>query len=300
MSKVPLAVGTEAAIVAATGTGTIPASRFRIHRCRSASSSCMLLFPHLPVRWWPNQSPPGHRAPRASSDTAANKVCTFYQKGACSYGSRCRYDHVKVSRNPTVPPPPPTSSAARRVTSTSLQLLSSSQPHTGHQTDSSNQRHQISVDVLAHSASKPAWRNDFQHDIVSDDGIDWSSNRNLLNQTSLKPADLPICSFAAALRACPICRKLSYYVIPSVLWYFSKEEKEEITESYKSKLKSIDCKYFDFGTGSCPFGTSCFYRHAYRDGRLEEVVLWHLDADDGSTVIAKDIRLSDFLIWMHL
>ena len=41
----------------------------------------------------------------------------------------------------------------------------------------------------------------------------------------------------AALRACPICRKLSYYVIPSVLWYFSKEEKEEITESYKSTLK---------------------------------------------------------------
>ncbi|AQL03366.1 E3 ubiquitin-protein ligase makorin [Zea mays] len=338
----------------------------------------------------------------------ANNVCTFYQKGACSYGSRCRYDHVKVSRNPTVPPPRPTSSTSRRA-STSLQLSSYNHPpHMVHQTDSSNQRHQISVDVLAHSASKPAWRNDFQHDIVSDDGIDWSSNQNLINQTSLKPVDLPICSFAAAgncpygegcpqmhgdlcatcgklclhpyrpdereehiklceknhkrlvalkrsqeiecsvcldrvlskptaaerkfgllsecdhpfciecirnwrsnspasgmdvnsaLRACPICRKLSYYVIPSVLWYFSKEEKEEITESYKSKLKSIDCKYFDFGTGSCPFGTSCFYKHAYRDGRLEEVILRHLDADDGSTVIAKSIRLSDFLGRMDL
>ncbi|PUZ61136.1 hypothetical protein GQ55_4G250100 [Panicum hallii var. hallii] len=337
----------------------------------------------------------------------ANNVCTFYQKGACSYGSRCRYDHVKVSRNPTVLLPSPSSSTAR-LTSTSLQLSSSGHPpRTGHPTDSSNQRNQISVDVPAHSASKPAWRNDFQH-VVSEDGIDWSSNQTLQNQTSLKPADLPICSFAAAgncpygegcpqmhgdlcstcgkmclhpyrpdereehiklceknhkrlealkrsqeiecsvcldrvlskptaaerkfgllsecdhpfcvacirnwrsnspasgmdvnsaLRACPICRKLSYYVIPSVLWYFSKEEKEEIIESYKSKLKSIDCKYFDFGTGSCPFGTSCFYRHAYRDGRLEEVVLRHLDADDGSTVIAKNIRLSDFLSRMHL
>ncbi|TVU11426.1 hypothetical protein EJB05_45012 [Eragrostis curvula] len=342
----------------------------------------------------------------------ANNVCTFYQKGACSYGSRCRYDHVKVSRNPTVMPPPPSSSSARRVASTSLQLLGSSHPpHMVHQTDTSNETQQVSMNMLSHSASKPAWRNDFQKATAAEDGIDWSSNPNEQNQTSMRPADLPICSFAAAgncpygesclqmhgdlcttcgkmclhpyrpderedhiklceknhkrlealkrsqeieccvcldrvlskptaaerkfgllsecdhafcigcirnwrnnspssgmdvnsaLRACPICRKLSYYVIPSVLWYFSKEEKQEIIESYKSKLKSIDCKYFDFGTGSCPFGTSCFYRltlHAYRDGRLEEVVLRHLDADDGSTVIAKNIRLSDFLSRLHL
>ncbi|EPS74008.1 hypothetical protein M569_00745, partial [Genlisea aurea] len=99
----------------------------------------------------------------------------------------------------------------------------------------------------------------------------------------------------SALRSCPICRKLSYFVIPSVVWCFSDEEKEEIVESYKAKLKSIDCKHFDFGNGSCPFGTSCFYKHAYRDGRLEEVVLRHLGAEDGNTVIAKNIRLSDFL-----
>ncbi|CAL9778779.1 unnamed protein product [Musa acuminata subsp. burmannicoides] len=104
----------------------------------------------------------------------------------------------------------------------------------------------------------------------------------------------------SALRACPICRKLSYFVIPSVIWYSTKEEKQEIVDSYKIKLKSIDCKYFDFGNGTCPFGTSCFYKHAYRDGRLEEVVLRHLDTEDGSTVIAKDIRLSDFFNGLHL
>lgn len=31
-------------------------------------------------------------------------------------------------------------------------------------------------------------------------------------------------------------------------------------------------------------------QHAYRDGRHEEVVLRHLGAEDGNTVIAKDIR----------
>ncbi|KAL8109699.1 hypothetical protein AgCh_025699 [Apium graveolens] len=96
----------------------------------------------------------------------------------------------------------------------------------------------------------------------------------------------------SALRTCPICRKLSYFVIPSVIWYSTKEEKQEIVDSYKSRLRSIDCKHFDFGEGSCPFGTSCFYKHAYRDGRLEEVDLRHLGAEDGVTVIAKDIRLT--------
>ncbi|KAJ7982199.1 zinc finger CCCH domain-containing protein 69 [Quillaja saponaria] len=102
------------------------------------------------------------------------------------------------------------------------------------------------------------------------------------------------------VRACPICRKLSYFVIPSVIWYSTKEEKQEIVDNYKAKLKSIDCKHFDFGHGNCPFGTSCFYKHAYRDGRLEEVVLRHLGAEDGHTVIAKDVRLSDFLGNLHL
>ncbi|KAL6565693.1 hypothetical protein OROHE_004748 [Orobanche hederae] len=105
---------------------------------------------------------------------------------------------------------------------------------------------------------------------------------------------------SSALRSCPICRKLSYFVIPSVIWYSSKEEKQAIVDSYKGKLRSIDCKHFDFGNGTCPFGTSCFYKHAYRDGRLEEPLLRHLGAEDGNTVIAKDIRLSDFLSNMRL
>ncbi|XP_058788513.1 putative RING-type E3 ubiquitin transferase C3H69 isoform X1 [Vicia villosa] len=104
----------------------------------------------------------------------------------------------------------------------------------------------------------------------------------------------------STLRACPICRKLSYFVVPSVIWYATSEEKQEIVDTYKAKLKSIDCKHFEFGDGNCPFGTSCFYKHAYRDGRLEEVALRHLGAADGDTIIAKDIRLSDFLATMHL
>ncbi|EPS60306.1 hypothetical protein M569_14498 [Genlisea aurea] len=69
----------------------------------------------------------------------------------------------------------------------------------------------------------------------------------------------------SALRACPMCRKVSYFVVPSVAWYETEEEKLEIIDSYKAKLKTIDCKHFDFGNGECPFGTNCFYRHCCGD-----------------------------------
>jgi E3 ubiquitin-protein ligase makorin len=53
------------------------------------------------------------------------------------------------------------------------------------------------------------------------------------------------------------------------VWPESPEEKEEIIAEYKRKLAETDCMHFDFGEGKCPFGTSCFYRHAYKDGSLE-------------------------------
>ncbi|XP_042441109.1 E3 ubiquitin-protein ligase makorin-like isoform X1 [Zingiber officinale] len=67
-----------------------------------------------------------------------------------------------------------------------------------------------------------------------------------------------------ALRACPVCRQHSYFVIPSTTWFSTSEEKQEIIDNYKRKLKSIDCKYFDFGNGTCPFGAICFYKHTIR------------------------------------
>ncbi|KAL9354582.1 hypothetical protein Peur_052552 [Populus x canadensis] len=69
-----------------------------------------------------------------------------------------------------------------------------------------------------------------------------------------------------ALRACPICRKTSHFVIPSLIWYSSKEEKQEIIDTYKARLRQIDCKHFNFGNGSCPFGINCFYKHTVMPG----------------------------------
>ncbi|KAL3719176.1 hypothetical protein ACJRO7_004175 [Eucalyptus globulus] len=324
------------------------------------------------------------------------QVCTFYQKGTCTYGNRCRYEHVKASR--------PWSGASSSSSSSSR--TSSQPPISGCVPQVLTSRSGVhcsstSVEVSSRSRplgprNQPAWNRGFEQP-------DYVDGTDVIESRTVRPADQSICSFAAAgdcprgeacphihgdlcptcgkhclhpfrpeereehmktcekkqkqlealklsqeiecsvcldrvlskptaaerkfgilsecdhafcitcirnwrssspttgmdvnssLRACPICRKLSYFVIPSVIWYTSKEEKQEIIDNYKAKLKSIDCKHFNFGDGNCPFGTSCFYKHAYRDGRLEEVVLRHLGAEDGETVIAKDIRLSDFL-----
>ncbi|CAA0827223.1 E3 ubiquitin-protein ligase makorin [Striga hermonthica] len=101
-------------------------------------------------------------------------------------------------------------------------------------------------------------------------------------------------------RSCPVCRRLSYFVVPSAIWYSSMEEKQEIVNSYKARLRSIDCKHFYFGDGCCPFGACCFYKHAYRDGSLEEVVLAHLGSDDEDTIIAKELRLTESFNDMRL
>ena len=79
------------------------------------------------------------------------------------------------------------------------------------------------------------------------------------------------CAFMAvqAVRACPVCRQVTHYVTPSMVWPADEEEKEAIQSAYKAKLASIDCRFFSHGSGTCPFSTSCMYRHAYRNGQLE-------------------------------
>lgn len=98
----------------------------------------------------------------------------------------------------------------------------------------------------------------------------------------------------SALRACPVCRQVSYYIIPAATWPRTPEEKEEMLSAYKAKLKTIDCKHFDEGRGTCPFGTSCFYRHAYPDGREETPDLRRAEGTDGVRVMVP-VRLSDFV-----
>ena len=100
-----------------------------------------------------------------------------------------------------------------------------------------------------------------------------------------------------AVRTCPICRTPSPFVTPSATWPASAEAKAAVVDGYKASLARIDCKWFAQGQGACPFGTSCFYRHATPDGvevDREAALRWVGD-DDGVVKPMSGLRIGDFL-----
>jgi len=99
-----------------------------------------------------------------------------------------------------------------------------------------------------------------------------------------------------ALRTCPICRTAAHFITPTSVWPATAEEREAIIMGYRTKLKEIDCRHFNYGEGACPFGTSCMYRHAYADGRLEDEAPRRVAADEGEVRVVQPVRLSDFIV----
>ncbi|KAI9100570.1 hypothetical protein DFS34DRAFT_578592 [Phlyctochytrium arcticum] len=96
-------------------------------------------------------------------------------------------------------------------------------------------------------------------------------------------------------KSCPICRTTTHFITPSVIWPRSAAEKEKMIDTYRQKLRAVDCKHYNYGQGSCPFGTSCFYRHVTRDGIEESVKLRIVQSDEDTVRVVNVPRLSDFL-----
>jgi len=100
------------------------------------------------------------------------------------------------------------------------------------------------------------------------------------------------------VRLCPICRTNSWFVTPSEFWVEDADEKQEIIYNYQSYVSTRDCRSFNFGSGLCPFGTSCFYRHAYPDGTeasLEKPLIRHREDAEGDSSAIKPLRLNEFI-----
>ncbi|KXS10733.1 hypothetical protein M427DRAFT_464627 [Gonapodya prolifera JEL478] len=96
-------------------------------------------------------------------------------------------------------------------------------------------------------------------------------------------------------KSCPLCRVFTPFVTPSSVWLMG-DDKRRTIELYKSKLGAIPCRHFNYGDGQCPFGTSCFYAHRYRDGTKEEVKLRFVQGGDEEAARPMgQVKLADFL-----
>lgn len=70
------------------------------------------------------------------------------------------------------------------------------------------------------------------------------------------------------VRVCPLCRKESYFVVPSST-FPQGSEKEMVIQAFKDSLAKKPCRYYQ--TGRCPFGSSCFYMHETDGSKGTEV-----------------------------
>ena len=102
----------------------------------------------------------------------------------------------------------------------------------------------------------------------------------------------------AHARTCPLCRVVSYHVVPSPVWPRDDVEKAELMESYRNRLSAVPCRHFEQGRGSCPFGTSCFYSHTLADGSEAPRVpqrRYAVGAEGEEVRVVEPLRLGAFL-----
>lgn len=98
-----------------------------------------------------------------------------------------------------------------------------------------------------------------------------------------------------ATKSCPLCRVVTYFIIPSSTWTVDPADKGRIVAAYKQKCSTIHCKYFSSGDGVCPFGNSCFYAHRTRDGRFDQPALRSYINAEEKVQFLREPRLCDFI-----
>lgn len=96
------------------------------------------------------------------------------------------------------------------------------------------------------------------------------------------------------LRLCPVCRTESFFVVPADDIIMDPEVKRRAIEDYQKQMSKLPCKLFNYGKGSCPFGTSCFYAHLNPDGTRFVPAPLRRMAGAGGTHVRNEVKISDF------
>ncbi|ETO27771.1 hypothetical protein RFI_09361 [Reticulomyxa filosa] len=219
------------------------------------------------------------------------KVCPFFVSGACKYGQACMLWHCFDENTDTCP-------HCQRVIGHSIaaQQWHMLQPQQCKELDCIHKERRESMDAvcgICHENIARKYESQGHKDNAGRFGILTGCNHTFcLN--CLREWRGSISQSKEAIRGCPICREISYFIIPSDRLISDPTRKQQLIQKYKQSLAQIPCKHFQ-NRGECPFGTSCFYKHLNKDGTQEEVHLRHVITETGDTKIMKPIFLSDFL-----
>jgi len=207
----------------------------------------------------------------ALSEVKGRKVCSFFLQGICRYGQQCRHRHLHC--------------VSDKCLSCGLIVGSTSEEQQAH---------------LAQCSEVVAMEKERKDSASRKCGICHQLTLKLNRKFGL----LISCTHSFCLqcirewrgssehsrervRACPICKVVSHYVIPCDRHVSEQSRKQRVIAEYKYRLQEIDCKHYSRGKAVCPFGEACFYRHEDGSVAKSKVSSDHLFDDD-------DFELNNF------
>ncbi|KAI8921847.1 hypothetical protein DFJ77DRAFT_425229 [Powellomyces hirtus] len=223
---------------------------------------------------------PCEDASSASKSNNSTPLCPFAMQGICRYGEHCRYRHglsCPVCNKQCLDPDVSPTVHAEHIQQCQGKL-ERDQRYNAQLAESADVDCVVCMEPVKSKSDARFGLLDCEHCVCLNCIRQWRTNERM--DTS---------------KSCPICRTVTHFVTPSAIWPSNPDDKAAIIEAYKTKLSTIDCKHYNRGEGSCPFGTSCFYKHVGRDGVAEEVRLRKVLGDEDSMTIVSSVKLVDFL-----
>jgi len=209
----------------------------------------------------------------------SDKICPFYIQGNCMYGDDCRLMHGLAcpSCGNAVLPIDDNEEAEKHIEECKERKQVQKERE-----QSINCECGICFENIVDKKRKFGLLLGCEHSFCLECIREWRTN------SSTKLSNTTV-------RSCPICRVQSHFVLPSDRWVTDTGRKEHMAVSYRQKLATIPCKYYNMGQSTCPFGSSCFYQHINKDGTAPKATVRKYVDADGVVEFMKTVRLSDFL-----
>ena len=169
--------------------------------------------------------------------------CTFFARGRCRFGDRCRFMHGTATTTDE-PLEPLDDVKIAAVTLPNEPIFTNENPET-----------ELSCCICFETVSAA---NNKSFGLVS--GCDHSFCLSCLREWRYSKSNA-----SDATKQCPVCRVAINYVVPCTS-FLTGDEKEQFIKSHFEKMSQKPCKHFKAERGTCPFGQECYFAHLGQNG----------------------------------